>query len=124
MSLEIKHPLLYEEVVMELYRIIDQKEVKLGEQFPSERELVERWDISRNVLREAFHVLENRGLVISKQGRGRFLRALPETRIMSDKERLSQKLERYSLVEIYQTRQCLECKAVELAAVNGTEEDI
>ena len=92
MLLGIKRPLLYEEVVTELYRIIDQGEVKLGEQFPSERELVERWNISRNVLREAFHVLEDRGLVFSQQGKGRFLRALPEERVPSEKESLSKNL--------------------------------
>ena len=124
MLLGIKRPLLYEEVVTELYRIIDQGEVKLGEQFPSERELVERWNISRNVLREAFHVLEDRGLVFSQQGKGRFLRALPEERVPSEKESLSKNLERYSLVEIYQTRQCLESKAVELADLNATDADL
>ncbi len=124
MALGIKRPLLYEEVVMELYRIIDQGEVKLGEQFPSERELVDRWNISRNVLREAFHVLEDRGLVTSQQGKGRFLRALPDDSSLSQKESLSKNLERYSLVEIYQTRQCLESKAVELIAINATETDL
>ena len=124
MSLGIKRTLLYEEVVMELYRIIDQGEVKLGEQFPSERELVERWNVSRNVLREAFHVLEDRGLVTSQQGKGRFLRALPDESSLSQKESLSKNLERYSLVEIYQTRQCLESKAVELVAANASQEDL
>lgn len=124
MSLGIKRTLLYEEVVMELYRMIDQGQVKLGEQFPSERELVEQLNISRNVLREAFHVLEDRGLVISQQGKGRFLRALPDPNTLSKDESLSKNLERYSLVEIYQTRQCLESKAVELAAINATDDDL
>lgn len=124
MALGIRRTLLYEEVVMELYRIIDQGEVKLGAQFPSERELVDRWNVSRNVLREAFHVLEDRGLVTSQQGKGRFLRALPDDSSLSQKDSLSKNLERYSLVEIYQTRQCLESKAVELVAVNATEEDL
>ena len=58
MALGIQRTLLYEEVVSELYRMIDQGQIKLGEAFPSERVLVDRWNISRNVLREAFHVLE------------------------------------------------------------------
>ncbi len=124
MTIEIKRRLLYEEVVAQLYHIIDQEEVKLGEPFPSERDLVERWNISRNVLREAFHVLEDRGLVISKQGKGRFLRALPAENEISKQESLSKNLERYSLLEIYETRQCLESKAVELIAKNATEEDL
>lgn len=124
MTLKIRKKLLYEEVVTELYGIIDRQEVRVGEQFPSERELVERWNISKNVLREAFHVLEERGLVNAKQGKGRFLRALPEDTGAVRDERMSKNLERYSLVEIYQTRQCLECKAVELVAVNATAQDL
>ena len=124
MALGIQRTLLYEEVVSELYRMIDQGQIKLGEAFPSERVLVDRWNISRNVLREAFHVLEARGLVTSQQGRGRFLRAIPKENPPLQDESLTKNLERYSLVEIYQTRQCLESKAVELIAVNATQEDL
>ena len=124
MMVEIKRTLLYEEVVAQLYQMIDKEEVKLGDPFPSERDLVKRWNISRNVLREAFHVLEDRGLVFSKQGKGRFLRALPAERELSADESVSRNLERYSLLEIYETRQCLEAKAVELIAKSASAEDL
>ena len=124
MAVELKRTLLYEEVVAQLYQMIDQEEVKMGDPFPSERELVRRWNISRNVLREAFHVLEDRGLVFSKQGKGRFLRALPAESEVAAHESASKNLERYSLLEIYETRQCLETKAVELIAKNATAEDL
>lgn len=124
MPTKIRKKLLYEEVVNELYGIIDRQEVTVGQQFPSERELVERWNISKSVLREAFHVLEERGLINARQGKGRFLRAMPNQVDLSRDERLSKNLERYSLVEIYQTRQSLECKAVELAAVNASDQDL
>ena len=41
---------------------------------PAERELMEQLGVSRNVLREAFHILEQRGIITSRQGKGRFLR--------------------------------------------------
>lgn len=119
----LKRTLLYEQIVDELYGMIDSGEVKLGEQFPSERELIARWGISRNVLREAFHVLEDRDIVAAKQGKGRFLRALPVKEI-SPEEKASRQLERYTLLDIYVTRQCLESKAVELIAENATDADI
>ena len=50
--------LLYQEVIKELYRIIDQENLKPGDKLPAERELIEELNVSRNVLREAFHVLE------------------------------------------------------------------
>ena len=67
--------LLYEEVVEELYRLIDEKHIQPGGKLPPERELIEQLKVSRNVLREAFHVLETRGVIVSHQGKGRFLRA-------------------------------------------------
>lgn len=66
--------LLYEEVVNDLYALIDKSQMKPGEKLPPERELTEKLGISRNVLREAFHVLESRGIINSYQGKGRFLR--------------------------------------------------
>ena len=56
--------LLYEEVVEKLYRLIDERKIQPGEQLPPERELIEELNVSRNVLREAFHVLESRGVIV------------------------------------------------------------
>lgn len=121
----MSRPLLYEEVVKELYQIIDQDKIEPGDKLPSERELTERLGISRNVLREAFHVLESRGIIVSRQGSGRFLRQLPQTGSAVDQyESMSRNLERYSLQEAYEVRQVLEVKAVELIIRNANEEDL
>lgn len=116
--------LLYQEVVEELYKIIDRENLKPGDKLPAERELIEQLNVSRNVLREAFHVLENRGIIVSHQGKGRFLREQP---VISDGTRydsISKNLERYSMMEAYEVRQVLEVKGVELIIRNASEEDI
>ena len=69
--------LLYQEVIQELYRIIDCENLKPGDKLPAERELIEELNVSRNVLREAFHVLKDRGILISRQGKGRFFGQQP-----------------------------------------------
>ena len=69
--------LLYEQVVEDLCLLIDRGDFEPGDQLPSERELIEKLIVSRNVLREAFHVLESRGVIVSHQGKGRFLRESP-----------------------------------------------
>lgn len=121
----VARPLLYQEVIDALYRLIDENQIKPGDKFPSERELVEKLEVSRNVLREAFHVLEDRGVIISKQGKGRFLRSLPKHELTTDKyESVSKNLERYSLLDAYEVRQVLEVKAVELIVKNASDEDI
>lgn len=117
--------LLYEEVVRELYQLIDEYQLKPGEKLPPERELVEKWGVSRNVLREAFHVLESRGVIVSSQGRGRFLRELPNKDFGENKyELLSKKLERCSLIEAFELRQMLEAKVMELVVKNANDSDI
>lgn len=125
-SSRISRPLLYQEVVNALYQIIDEQKIQPGAQFPSERELIERLGVSRNVLREAFHVMEQRGIIVSKQGRGRFLRSLPDNNnVQQDKYlQMSKNLERYSLREAYEVRQVLEEKAMELIIRNATDEDL
>ena len=104
--------LLYEEVVEELYRLIDEKHIQPGGKLPPERELIEQLKVSRNVLREAFHVLETRGVIVSHQGKGRFLREQPGHGSEKRTESLSKNLERYSMLEAYEVRQVLEVKGV------------
>ena len=104
-DLRAKRPLLYQEVVNALYQIIDTSNLKPGDQMPAERELMEQLGVSRNVLREAFHILEQRGIITSQQGKGRFLREIPISQLGEDKqEEMSKNLERYSLYEAYEVR--------------------
>lgn len=116
--------LLYEEVVEDLYKFIDRKNLKPGDKLPAERELIEKLNVSRNVLREAFHVLENRGIIVSHQGKGRYLREQPAAGDGARYDSLSKNLERYSMLEAYEVRQALEVKGVELIVRNASEKDI
>ena len=84
-DLRAKRPLLYQEVVNALYQIIDTSNLKPGDQMPAERELMEQLGVSRNVLREAFHILEQRGIITSQQGKGRFLREIPISQLGEEK---------------------------------------
>jgi len=44
--------------------------LRVGERLPGERELARQLDVSRPVLRDALHMLEGRGLVITRAGGG------------------------------------------------------
>lgn len=117
---------LYESAVKSLLEYIRSGRIAPGGQFPCERELQKATGISRNVLREAFHILESRGLVYSRQGKGRFLRSLPpsEKGDPIPEHLLLLKLERASLLDIYEVRLVLEGACAEFAAVRSTEDDI
>lgn len=122
----IKKNLLYEEIIEHILESIKKGEILPGEKFPPERELEQKWGVSRNVLREAFHILESRGLVISVQGKGRFLRKLPQDELKKylGSPKIVTKLEKCSLIEIYELRKILEVNAIDLIIERASSEDI
>ncbi|MFQ5764664.1 MAG: FadR/GntR family transcriptional regulator, partial [Rhodospirillales bacterium] len=90
-----------------------------GDRFPPERELQERWRVSRPVLREAFRALEIQGIVESRPGGGRYLRA---ERIPHPDERRGLRLDgsRETLLQMWATREAVEVEAAGLAAANAS----
>ncbi|MCD6473102.1 FadR family transcriptional regulator, partial [Candidatus Aerophobetes bacterium] len=73
---EVTSVRLYENVIKQIVNLIKNNELKPGDKLPSERELAEKLSIGRASLREAFRVLESRGLIKSRPGRGRFVREI------------------------------------------------
>ena len=73
---------LYMQLVQLLQRVIEEGVLKTGDQLPSERELVERYDVSRITASNALHELMRSGLVYRKQGLGTFV-AQPRIRDLS-----------------------------------------
>lgn len=118
----IARPLLYEEVINRLLEAINSGHIKPGEQFPTDREIAEQWKISRNVLREAFHILSERGIITSVQGKGRFLKRVPDKEMRN--ESITKVLERSSLLEIFEVRKVIELYALELASEKASAQDI
>lgn len=117
----------YESVIEKIFQYVDETQMVPGSCFPPERDLAKMWGISRNMLREAMIILEDRGILVSRQGQGRFLRSLPTspheaqfavTPVISDT------ITRYSLIDLYEVRQVLEMKSVALAAQKATEQQI
>jgi GntR family transcriptional repressor for pyruvate dehydrogenase complex len=94
-----------------------------GERFPSERELERQMGVSRGILREAFRVLEARGIVESRPGAGRFLKQL-DGRNLFDLEAGFFRLEKAVLLDVCEARQIIEVRAAQLAAERGKDEDI
>lgn len=66
---------LYEQVADRLRAAIEGGELKPGDQVPSEAELSEQHDVSRQTVRLALQQLTQAGLVTSGRGRGRYVRS-------------------------------------------------
>ena len=120
---EVTSVRLYENVIKQIVNLIKNNELKPGDKLPSERELAEKLSIGRASLREAFRVLESRGLIKSRPGRGRFIREIKKDALI-DSENIILSLEKSSILELLEAREIFEVKTAEFAAQRATPEDI
>lgn len=116
----VKNVRLYETIIEQIKEMIDRGELLPGDKFPSERNLMEKLGVSRAVLREAFRVLESRGLVESRPGGGRYLRKIGGVKMING----SVDLERDALLDVIEAREIVEVKIVRLAVKRATDEEI
>jgi DNA-binding FadR family transcriptional regulator len=114
-------------VVVEIQRLIKEEYSTPGSRLPKESELADRFQVSRIVVREAMKVLEDRGIVEVRAGRGTLTVAPSPERVKESLLRLfgDQPVptldEMESLLEL---RQVLEETSASLAAVRATSDDI
>jgi len=114
---------IHELVVQRIRRAIHLGDYLPGDRLPSEREIAERLEVSRETVREAIKVLESEGYVVSRRGAagGIAVTALggPVARTQAQ---LQQNQE--SIVHLMDFRRANECLAARLAARLRTEEDL
>ena len=120
---EITPVRLYESVIEQIMNLIKNNKLKPGDKLPPERELAEKLSISRGSLREAFRVLESRGLIKSKPGGGRYIREIRKNGHNST-ENIILSLEKSSILELLEAREMFEVKIAEITAQRVTPEDI
>jgi len=115
----IRNVRLYETIIEQIAALVHDGQLANGDRFPTERQLQEKWQVSRPVLREAFRALEMQGIVESRPGGGRYLRA---ERIPHPDEFRNLRLtpDRETLLHIWQAREAAEVKAAGLAAANAS----
>lgn len=113
----------------ELRRLIESGQVRPGDRLPPEPELLERFGVSRNTLREAIRALAGQGLLVLKRGvQGGTFVAAPTPDKISDSLRTALSLmtdtDHVSVAELVQVREMLEIPAAELAALNRTDAEL
>jgi GntR family transcriptional repressor for pyruvate dehydrogenase complex len=69
----VKTSRLYEQIVQQVEDSITQGQLKPGDQLPAERDLAQRFGVSRTAVREAVKTLREKGLVEAYSGRGTFV---------------------------------------------------
>jgi GntR family transcriptional regulator, transcriptional repressor for pyruvate dehydrogenase complex len=92
-------------------------------QLPTESALAARYGVSRQVVREAARLLEDRGLVNIRAGRGMTV-AAPGVEAIVQRYRSVLRRDGASLSDLMQLRQMIEVDMSALAARNRTEADV
>jgi GntR family transcriptional repressor for pyruvate dehydrogenase complex len=73
-------PNLTRQLVTDLLQLVQEGVVRPGTKLPTEAALMERFSVSRTVVREAISQLQASGIVRTYQGRGSFVLATPDAR--------------------------------------------
>ena len=124
LSLEaIPRQRLSDQIVRQLENLILNKELKLGDALPPERELAARLGVSRNILREAISTMIQKGLLEVRQGAGTYV-ASPSAELMSDSLTFYVRLNDSGFYDLLEARLALEVEIAELAARRCTDEDM
>jgi DNA-binding FadR family transcriptional regulator len=118
---------LSEQVADELERLIPVEFPNAGDTWPREADLADRFQVSRIVVREAIKILEERGVVEARAGRGTVTRTPTPDRVHSALLRLFRGRELpsiESMERLMEVRQVLEETVATLAAVRATPADL
>ena len=119
----IKSTRIYEEIVRQIKGMIAEGRLKSGDQLPPERDLAEKFLVSRTSVREALRALESVGLIEIRPGEGTFVR---EISVDSLVEPLALVLlsQRAMTSELFEARRLLEPSIAGLAARRATPEEV
>jgi GntR family transcriptional regulator, transcriptional repressor for pyruvate dehydrogenase complex len=114
---------LYQEIVDQIQQQILSGALKPGDQIPAERDLAERFGVSRTAVREAIKSLTEKGLIEVFVGRGTFVANLSPDRVVESMTMLLRN-ERDNVANLQEARELLEVPTARLAAERRTDAHI
>jgi GntR family transcriptional repressor for pyruvate dehydrogenase complex len=114
---------LSQAVTEELLRLIGTGEIRAGERLPTERGLMERFQVGRNTVREAVHALASQGLVDVRPGRGAVVLSLSANQAL-DNAVVAALLDDQAVSDLYEFRKLIEVEVAGRAASHASERDL
>jgi GntR family transcriptional regulator, transcriptional repressor for pyruvate dehydrogenase complex len=112
------------QIVREVRDALFARDLRPGDFLGTEKDLAERFGVSRIVARDALRTLEAQGVVEIKVGSGGGARiAQGNARLFAEALAVQLDLTGVSAAEIMEAQRAIECLAAELAALNATDED-
>jgi GntR family transcriptional repressor for pyruvate dehydrogenase complex len=123
MDLEpIKSTRIYEEIVRQIRAMIAEGRLKSGDRLPPERELAEKFVVSRTSVREALRALESLGFIEIRPGEGTFVRDISVESLVEPLAVVVAS-QRGAIGELFEARRLLEPIIAGLAATRATLEE-
>ena len=114
---------LYQEIVDQIQQQILSGALKPGDQIPAERDLADRFGVSRTAVREAIKSLTEKGLIEVFVGRGTFVTSLSPDRVVESMTLLLRN-EPHNVATLQEARELLEVPTARLAAERRSEENL
>ena len=120
---QVRKTKVYHEIVDQIQELISAGRIKPGDRLPPERELAELFKASRNSVRDAIRVLEQMGLIESRQGDGTYVRSV-SAEDLAEPLALMLLQSRTQMRELWEVRRVLEPALAEFAASRITDEEL
>ena len=111
---------LYQEIVDQIQQQILSGALNPGDQIPAERDLAERFGVSRTAVREAIKSLTEKGLIEVFVGRGTFVTSLSPDRVIESMTMLLRN-EPHNVASLQEARELLEIPTARLAAIRRND---
>lgn len=114
---------LYEYIINEIKNMINKNELHIGDVLPSERDLAERFNVSRVPIREAMKIMEYIGMIEVDSVSKKVLKKINMTDLYT---KISFCIENdyRTIIELFDLRLMIEPEAARLASENLEKEDI
>jgi DNA-binding FadR family transcriptional regulator len=113
-----------DQAIAKIKELISSGEFTAGARLPTERELTQRFGVSRSSLREAVRALALVGVLESRVGDGTYVTTLEPELLLTGIGFVSDLVGGGSLLELHQVRRILEPEATRLATPRLTDEDL
>ena len=119
----IKSTRIYEAIVRQVKAMIAEGRLKSGDRLPPERDLAEKFVVSRTSVREALRALESLGLIEIRPGEGTFVREV-SVETLIEPLALAMLSQREAIGELFEARRLLEPSIAAFAARRAMPHEI
>ncbi|MCL5075508.1 MAG: FadR family transcriptional regulator [Chloroflexi bacterium] len=115
---------LSDSAARQILELIKEGELKIGDQLPAQRELVNQLEVSRTALREGVRTLEAIGMLKTIPGRGTFVHSVTPLSSVASSLALWLLEHKQEVMDVLDVREAIESKAAQLAAERATPAQI